>query len=165
MKVVLISVTYTVAGRGKVWQVKVRERLRAPARVPRRGGGRARRLLHVVQSVAVDSIVPGVSVIISRRQVAATSILGKYTLLDVKDYVQISVYRGYRAGDILHHVEGVRLGPGAWGGHDGGPGATRGRTHIPGGAPAIRGHGGRGPRRSGARAGTWAWTWTPRAHT
>ena len=93
MKVVLISVTYTVAGRGKVWQVKVRERLRAPARVPRRGGGRAGRLLHVVQSVAVDSIVPGVSVIISRRQVAAASILGKYILLDVKDYVQISVPR------------------------------------------------------------------------
>ena len=80
MKVVLISVTYTVAGRGKVWQVKVRERLRAPARVPRRGGGRAGRLLHVVQGVAVDSIVPGVSVIISRRQVAAASILGKYII-------------------------------------------------------------------------------------
>ena len=67
------SVTYTVAGCGKVWQIKVRERLWAPARVPGRGGGGARRLLHVVQGVAVHSVVPGVSVVVSRRQVAAAA--------------------------------------------------------------------------------------------
>ena len=67
------SVTYTVAGGGKVWQIKVRERLWAPARVPGRGGGGARRLLHVVQGVAVHSVVPGVSVVVSRRQVAAAA--------------------------------------------------------------------------------------------
>lgn len=87
MKVVLISVTHTVAGRGKVWQVKVRERLGAPARVPGSGGGGAGRLLHVVQGVAVDSIVPGVSVIVSRRQVTAANILRENHNNGVKDYI------------------------------------------------------------------------------
>ena len=69
----LISVTYTVAGGGKVWQIKVRERLGAPSRVPGRGGGGARRLLHVVQGVAVHSVVPGVPVVVPRRQIAAAA--------------------------------------------------------------------------------------------
>ena len=64
-------VTYTVAGRGEVWQVEVRERLGAPARVPGRVGRGAGGLLHVVQRVAVHSIVPGVAIIVSRRQAAA----------------------------------------------------------------------------------------------